>query len=499
MKISIFRTMWFRILLYCIGIIILTVAIIYIIHITVIQKEIDKDRMHDRLRHSAHFMDRIQKMLDESGSLEETFNQMNSMPGPDGEKRRPDFLYIADLNGTILGNEREHGMFDAPRLTRGDLERLKSGAVVDGSYRDRRRNRRLNFLAHPLYIKGIVAGGLIGIEPPPPPGLENMVRMSILQAILIALGVSSAAALLFARSLTRPLRQIEAAARRVAGGDFSGKMNLKRHDELGLLADSFDDMTGKLEAHIRSRARMMADISHELSTPLTTIHGTAEALLDGIIEGDHEKARHLRNILKQVQQLSFLIDDVTELSKFETGDIKIEKEPFAASGPILTAMDSAKIIAMKKDITISSPPADEVVKVIGDPRRIVQALQNLINNGIVHNPPGTEIQVFHKREGEKVLFAVEDNGKEIPPEEFEHIFERFYKVEKSRADTAPGAGLGLAIVKEILLAHDSTISVSVSKGKKRFFFYLPAAEDRSKEEKTEATPHSATQGGANRT
>jgi signal transduction histidine kinase len=488
MKISVMRTMWFKVLLYCIGIIVLTSAIIYIIHITIVRKEMEKDRMRDQIRHSERMAAGIQQRLNQGGSLEDANTPMGPMRGPEGGGRMPDFFFIADMNGRILTTGRGSANFDPPVLNGAYMERLKSGNIVNGAYYERKHHRRLTFLVRPLYIRNEVAAGFVCIDPPPPPGIENIVRMSIIQAILIALAVSSAAALLFARSLTRPLRQMEAAARKVATGDFSCRMNLKRHDELGLLAQSFDDMTSRLEAHIKSRIRVMVDISHELSTPLTTIHGTAEALLDGIIESDEDRERHLRNILKQVQQLSYLIEDVTELSKFETGDIKIEKEPFPASGPILTALDTAKILAMKKDITITVPPLDGDIHVLGDPRRIVQALQNLINNAIVHNPQGTEIRVSCAREGENVLFTVEDNGREIPAGELEHIFERFYKIEKSRSDGAPGAGLGLAIVREILVAHGSTISVSTSGGWKRFFFSLPLADQRGRGEKSDA-PH----------
>ncbi|MHC9544456.1 MAG: HAMP domain-containing protein [Vulcanimicrobiota bacterium] len=114
-----------------------------------------------------------------------------------------------------------------------------------------------------------------------PPEIMNVVVIFFLKAMLIAVIVSSLTALLFARTLTRPVHQMEIAAKRLAVGDFSTRINSRRQDELGVLANIFDDMTSKLETFIKSRTRMMIDISHELSTPLTTIHGTAEALIDG--------------------------------------------------------------------------------------------------------------------------------------------------------------------------------------------------------------------------
>ncbi len=390
-------------------------------------------------------------------------------------------LYVIDLTGKPVSdgnNGSRFRNFDEiinNRPTSEDLTTVKNGKTVIHTVHDDKYGMKLIMFLRPITISDRVAGAMVCFFPEsPPPEILNMVVIFFLKAMLIAVIVSSLTALLFARSLTRPVRQMEVAAKRLAEGDFSSRISSRRQDELGVLANAFDDMTSKLENYIKSRTRMMIDISHELSTPLTTIHGTAEALLDGLIEGEEEKNLHLRNILKQVHQLSYLIDDITELSKFETGEIEIEKEPFLAVDPVHTAIDTARIVAMKKDITITATISDEELKVLGDSRRIVRVLQNLINNAIVHNPPGTAIEVILKNEDKKVLFAVEDNGKEIPADEMEHIFERFHKVEKSRSDGAPGAGLGLAIVREILLAHNSKIFVGAAGGKKRFFFYLSA-------------------------
>ncbi|MHC9538501.1 MAG: sensor histidine kinase, partial [Vulcanimicrobiota bacterium] len=367
--------------------------------------------------------------------------------------------------------------FSEIKLSNDDLTKVKSGKTVSRTVLYYKHRMKLIMILRPIIIKDKVEGIVACLFPESaPPEIMNVVVIFFLKAMLIAVIVSSLTALLFARTLTRPVHQMEIAAKRLAVGDFSTRINSRRQDELGVLANTFDDMTSKLETFIKSRTRMMIDISHELSTPLTTIHGTAEALIDGIIEGEEEKNLHLQNILKQVRQLSYLIDDITELSKFETGEIKIEIEPFLAVDPVHTAIDTATIVAMKKDIIITTSIENEDIQVLGDSRRIVQALQNLINNAIVHNPSGTAIEVILKKEDDKVLFAVEDNGKEIPADEMKHIFERFYKVEKSRSDGAPGAGLGLAIVREILIAHNSTIYVGAAGGKKRFFFYLSAVE-----------------------
>ncbi|MDQ7825772.1 MAG: HAMP domain-containing sensor histidine kinase [Candidatus Eremiobacteraeota bacterium] len=521
MKINFFRTLWWKILVFYMVTMLLTAGITYHVHTTQMRMRIEKDTLREMDMTNAIIVKNIQEKLGVNMSLEQVSGELEKYYwpggpghggpcGPGGHRRKPGekgkpgeswefgpgpgdsnhrpvgpgwhHPQIVDLEGKIVSTGKEpekSGFFpelDDFKLSADVISQLKSGKTVIGTVKDSEKRGKMLFLVRPLRINNKVEGGILCFMPGGfPPQMLEEVSISLLQSILIAICITSLIAFFFARSLTRPVEEMEAAANRLAHGDFSSRIKSKRQDELGVLADAFDDMTTKIENNLKSRTRMMLDISHELSTPLTIIHGTVEALLDGIIESDEDKKRHLQSILIQIQQLSYLLNDVTDLSKFETGEIKLDLGEFLINEPLRGLIEASGIVARKKDITLTWETEGSAIKVAGDQRRIMQIMRNLINNAIVHNPPGTTIGVAVREEGDSVRFSVEDDGAAIPSEELDYIFERFYKVDKSRKSDASGAGLGLAIVKEILAVHGSTIAVTLLPKGKVFYFSLPAA------------------------
>jgi len=347
-----------------------------------------------------------------------------------------------------------------------------------------------HFNAFPLKSDQQVVGAIIvyrkpmphpppGQGPPPPPPNENALTMAFrifIFGFLPPAVVALIIALISARGFTGPIRSLEKAAGRLAEGDFSQSLDLNRNDEVGNLAKAFDTMAAKLKSNAEGRKRLMEDITHELNTPLNAILVFSEAMQDGIINDPEGRKKYLNLIIKEIGQLSFLINDITELSKFEAGDVRLNPSPFRAADPINQAIESARTLAAQKEIQISSRIPDPGMGAYGDAERILQVIQNLLNNAIVHNPPQTRITVSTVQSGKEVIFSVEDNGRGIPAEDINQIFDRFYKVDKARSRNQSGSGLGLAIVKRILEAHHSGIFVESLRPGTRFFFSLPATE-----------------------
>jgi two-component system sensor histidine kinase ResE len=219
--------------------------------------------------------------------------------------------------------------------------------------------------------------------------------------------------------------------------------------------------------------KLMGDISHELNTPLAAIRVNTEAILDGVVSGEEDKTKKLNSILNQTKRLSYLVDDLLELAKFETGEVSLVTEPFLIMETVSRAVETSEILAQKKNDRIIIDSENENLKALGDARRITQVITNLVNNAIHHNPEGIEIKITVSESPTQVTVSVEDSGTGIPKEELEDIFRRFHKVDRSRTRRESGSGLGLAIVKEIIESHNTTIKVESEESKgTKFTFSL---------------------------
>jgi two-component system, OmpR family, phosphate regulon sensor histidine kinase PhoR len=214
------------------------------------------------------------------------------------------------------------------------------------------------------------------------------------------------------------------------------------------------------------RREFLADISHELKTPIFAAQGFVHTLLDGAIEDKKVRTKFLKKAAKSLDGLDMMVQDLLTLSQMETGEIKMHKEPFDIVTLTLEVFDQFDEKALKKHITLQVEETQEPVIVYADKRRIAQVLNNLISNAIKYGRENGTVIVFFSVDREHVLVSIKDDGIGIPPEHLKRIFERFYRVEKSRSKDKGGTGLGLAIVKHIVEAHDSRVSVvsTVKKG-----------------------------------
>jgi len=279
--------------------------------------------------------------------------------------------------------------------------------------------------------------------------------------------------LVFSRLFTDPLRQLILGVRGITTGDFSRRVKQRTRDEVGELAGAFNSMTEQLEKKEQNRRQLLADIVHELRTPLSIIQGNLEAWLDGVTTPTPE---HIAIAHDEVILLARLITDLRDLSLAEAGQLKLNQVPTDLEELIGAVISSIESRAQEKNIHIAAelPPGLPLVSVDG--HRIQQVLHNLLDNSFRYTPVGGTIKVgVHVNPPGRVTVYVADNGSGIHPQDLPHIFDHFYKADKSRHRGSGGSGIGLAIVKQLVEAHGGRVWVESEVGKgSAFSFSLPA-------------------------
>jgi len=289
------------------------------------------------------------------------------------------------------------------------------------------------------------------------------------QAGLMAMLVAFVLSLLMSRWITAPLRRISREARQVADGR-AHPIPLEGPEEVRQLAASFNDMTHQVQESQQSQKDFIANVSHELKTPLTSIQGFARALQDGTAQTPEELAQAADVIGAETARMHRLVQDLLTLTKLDAGTIAFSFETLDFN-PLLRAAlhkftPQTEAAGIQFEVTESERPAF----IQGDPDRLMQVLDNLLDNALKFTPTGGKISLRSEINGDSIWVYVIDSGEGIPPEEQSRIFERFYQVDKARTGgEVRGYGLGLAICQQIVLAHGGTLSVTSQPGEGSHF------------------------------
>jgi signal transduction histidine kinase len=286
------------------------------------------------------------------------------------------------------------------------------------------------------------------------------------RAVLIGGFVALIAALVVGffifRAITRPIDQLTRAAHQLAQGDLSARVAVDDHasrlgsDEISELGAAFNTMASSLQQSEQVRRDMTADVAHELRTPLAVMRGNLEAMLDGVYPFD---AEHLNPVLNQVKLLTRLVEDLRTLALAEAGQLPLTKRPVDLAALLQSVLTSFEAQAVVQQVTLHSEIAPDLPMVDLDPDRMQQTIGILISNALRYTPPQGSITVTAKTDRARVTIEVADTGSGIAPEDMSHVFDRFYRADKSRARESGGSGLGLAIAKSIVEAHDGSIGV----------------------------------------
>jgi len=314
----------------------------------------------------------------------------------------------------------------------------------------------------------------MGADPTSPYGLFAPISRFLLWGGLLAVAVALVITFVLSRRILAPVKALTLTARRLGKGDFSQRIQIKDKGELGELAQAFNSMADDLERAERLRRNLVADVAHELRTPLSNIRGHLEAVADGVIAPD---AAAIRSLSEEAELLSRLVDDLQELTLAEAGELALHTQPEDISELIDRVVAATQVSAAAKGVALSVDLPAGLPLVSIDSQRISQVLRNLLDNAVAHTARGGTITVAAGQQADWLQVTVADTGEGIPPEDIPNIFERLYRVDKSRTRAVGGSGLGLTIARQLVEIHGGKIEVDSEPGKGSCFtFTLPVAE-----------------------
>lgn len=347
------------------------------------------------------------------------------------------------------------------------------GGLLDGVY---------FIVSSPLIVNGQAVGAVFSTQPVVQgltPYVTAIFKMFFI-ASLVAFIIAFALVYLVSYRFTKPLRAMSAAAKQYANGDFSCRVNLKRatnplfgHDEVDELITAFNSMAQALATLETSRRSFIANVSHELKTPMTTIGGFIDGILDGTIDKENEKF-YLCIVSDEVKRLARLVTSMLNISKLEAGELDIKPVKFDVSEMVFRTLLAFEQLIDKREIEIRGLDSMVGCNIVADKDMINQVIYNIIDNAVKFTPDGGYIEATVKSDPEKAIIKIRNSGKGIPSEEIDKIFERFYKLDKSRSYDIKGAGMGLYIVKTLVELNGGRIAARSVEGEyAEFIVQLP--------------------------
>ena len=409
------------------------------------------------------------------------------------------YIWLMDLSGHMLTKppayQEDTAQFEADEATVSiGLRQALRGTMIENAMQGSTFAPLADrlYVAAPIRQHGTANGLIIGaVALSTPPHSERAgvftflgdVDTTLLLSTLGAALLAAIVAILFSRRLTRPLAHVTNATARMAGGDYSARVEVRAPAEVHRLASSFNEMAAALERDVRElrwqeqlRRELIANVSHELATPLTAIEGFTEALRDNVVHDPAARQETVGTIAREAARLHRLVDQLRQVVLFEVDVHALDRAPLKLAPLVEETLAVLAPEMEQKGITLTNTVGAELPLVYADGDRVTEILLNLLDNALRHAPAGGHIEVTGAVESDRrVWIGVANDGPAIPDQQRERIFERFYRLDASRSADAGGTGLGLAIVKELVEAHGGTIRVEDREGDGgvRFRFFLP--------------------------
>ena len=388
-------------------------------------------------------------------------------------------IFVLDQNGELVTTSIEN--FDGEIKKEYSKDILEgNGATYHGSLDGIFKGEALT-VAHPIKYMGTVVGGVLVSIPTP-----EVTRMRIEVLKIFAINVAFVAVFvaifvyLISKRITKPLSELTDAAKSIAGGDFARRVSIDAKNELGELGETFNQMAESIEQLENMRSSFVANVSHDLRTPMTTIIGFVQGIMDGTIP--EEKHRwYLSIVLDESKRLSRIVTDLLDLSKLEQGSFNIEMREFDMNELLRLSIIKFEKRITEKNISLTVGFESENLRVNADKDAIQRVITNLFDNAVKFTPEGGFIDVNTGVKDGRAFVSIQNSGMGIEQKDLIHIFDRFYKTDKSRSLDKNGAGLGLYIVKSIIQAHGEKIWAESEPGEfTRFSFTMAAASDKKK-------------------
>jgi len=344
------------------------------------------------------------------------------------------------------------------------------------------QNRRVLYAAAPILADDGNVSGLVYLAMPlPTAGLPASLVVSLAAAALVAVLLAALTGSLLARRIARPVEKFERAAAAVCAGDLNQHVPAEGGiRELDSLGRAFNQMTESLRQSEQAKNSFVADVTHELRTPLTVIKGTIETLEDGALSDTAGRGPLLTSMHRETDRLIRLVNGLLVLIRADAGTLNLTLRPLDLAELARGRCDQLAPLAARRrvQLVVKAVRTTAVPCALGDPDRVSQVIDNLLDNAIRHSPEGSTVEVEIRRQRRECECAVHDQGPGIPAEHLPHIFDRFYRVDSSRNRQSGGAGLGLAIARALVVAQGGRIDAESCVGKGTILrFFLPAGED----------------------
>ncbi|MFN8401581.1 MAG: ATP-binding protein [Anaerolineales bacterium] len=299
--------------------------------------------------------------------------------------------------------------------------------------------------------------------------LNGSIFLSAIATLFLALLIG----ILLSRSILRPVRELTKATHHMADGNLGEQVPVRSRDEIGELAQSFNKMSADLARSFNLRKQMTADIAHELRTPISLILGHAEGVKDGVLKPNTENFEIIR---EEAERLEHLVNDLRTLSLADAGELSVDTQPVDINDFMSDIHAHYLNLFNQKRITLDLETAPATLTANLDPNRFAQVLKNILDNALRHTPEGGHVKLKTQLSGNSIQLSIMDSGEGVHPEEASHLFDRFYRVDKSRNRDDGGSGLGLAIAKSIVEMHKGRIWAESEKGSGlKVFIEIPHA------------------------
>ena len=377
--------------------------------------------------------------------------------------------------------ENSNSVTPAELLERPEIQQARRGELATAIRRIASAgNRRVLYAAAPiLAADGSVAGLVYLATPLPQGGLPASLLLQLAGAVLLAILLAALAGGLLSRRIILPVEAIARAAEAVAAGNLQQQVPVNSSiRELDSLGQTFNAMTASLCLSEQAKNAFIADVTHELRTPLTVIKGTIETLEDGAMDDTEGRGALLTSMQNETERLIRLVNELLVLARADAGALRLNLQALDAGELARSRCEVLAQLAASRQVELRVV-AGEDCRLRGDPDRLAQVFDNLLDNAIRYAPEGSTVTIVVQKEGNEVRCAVSDHGKGISAEHLPMIFERFYRVEASRNRQTGGTGLGLSIVRALVLAQAGRVKAdSAAELGTTITFWLPASENR---------------------
>jgi len=411
-----------------------------------------------------------------AGNIDDLSSRILSTPASD---RIQEVVKRLDdrLNLRIIVLERDIGVIADSRPEAGFTEEFSLSEFMEGSI-PKRGEFRDGSQTRWLWVGRSIGEGRVLVLAMVRPRtfaffVDDVIR-PVLQAGAIGLVVSILLAWLISRWIAGPLQRMSKAALAVASGDFSQSVELEGPREVQDVANSFNVMVHQVRTSQQIQRDFLANVSHELKTPLTSIQGFAQALLDGTVTDEDSRGRAAQVIYDESDRLRRLVEDLLDLARLDAGQIEFVRGHVDLEALLTRVVDKLSLPAMEKGVQLENA-IEDLPSMVGDGDRLAQVFTNLVDNAIKYTPADGKVVLRNDVSAGWISIHVDDSGAGIPSEDLSRIFERFYQVDKARSGgRGRGVGLGLAISRQIVEAHGGRIVAQSSEGRgSRFTVQLP--------------------------